>query len=505
MLESVLNGMDAYLYVSDPETDEILFINDKMREHFGIKSAGVGEICWKTLQSGMESRCPFCPMHQLSANPGAIVEWEEHNTATLRYYKNTDRLIAWPDGRMVHLQHSVDITGLKEAELATIAAREEAEKSNRAKSDFLARMSHEMRTPMNAIIGMGVMALKSVNVESKDYCLKKISSASRHLLGIINDVLDMSQIEAGKMELACDDFDLEETIETIVDMLDEKMAQKGHVLKIDVAPDVPRRIIGDKQRLSQTLTNMLSNAVKFTPEKGKLALEARLEEKNGAECTLRFNVRDNGIGIAKEQLEKLFRPFEQGDGGIARRFDGTGLGLVICKRLVELMGGQIRVESDPDKGSCFSFTVKVAAARNGLQLHTEATPSALPRFDGQTVLLAEDNDINGEIVRAMLEEAGLNMRLAMDGRQVVETFAQNPDGYSLIFMDVHMPEIDGLEATRRIRAMPVPRAKSIPIVAMTANVFKGDVEKCLAAGMNAHVGKPLEVDEVYKVLSKFVR
>ncbi len=931
VLRHIMNGMDAYLYVTDPETDEILFINDKMREHYGLEGEVVGRICWQALQSGMTRRCDFCPNHKLALEPDAKVVWEEHSTLTGHYYKNTDRLIDWPTGKKVHLQHSVDITGLKTAEAALkrrleqqelmaavsqsfistedmdamirsalrmlgeftdvarvilgrldlendffafdhvwynekrnigrftapgapfvkehllyrafvveqapyaaysdisgideffraretgvraliaapirisdklwgilsldemtfrdwsesdkqlismigniisaavmrsrteetlmrmssivdsspqyisyinaegdfeylnqgavnalgytieefmrggiailydseiyreakeeiiprilrdgkaefelpvrhkngetrlmrfsafkthsgkigigsiatditetrrlerelIAAKEQAEGSSRAKGEFLSRMSHEMRTPLNAIIGMTSIAQSSREPAKMEYCLDKIDGASKHLLGVINDILDMSKIEANKFELSPQEFNLEKMLMRVVNIVTFRVDEKDQTLVINLDPSLPPGIIADEQRLAQVVTNLLANAVKFTPERGTITLSARATAEDDGLYTLRVEVKDTGIGISEEQQARLFGLFEQADGGIARRFGGTGLGLAISKSIVELMGGSIRVESTLGEGAAFIFTVQVRKGEmtraaepalgvdwhslrvlvvddaadvreyflnlaraigfdcetaadgpeaerilaagadkpfnfvfvdwkmpgmNGVELtrrikrgkaagpvvimisatewniiEKEARSAGVARFlakplfsslivdcitellgaarpvaresrptgartlEGHYVLLAEDNEVNREIAVALLAPTGVTVECAENGRVAFEMFRDSPSRYSLILMDIHMPEVDGYEATRRIRALASPEARSIPIVAMTANVFREDIERCLAAGMTDHIGKPINVEELLKKLNAHAR
>ncbi len=929
VLLSILNGMDAYLYVSDPETDEILFINDKMAAHYGIRANAVGSICWKVLQAGMTERCDFCPNYRLAKDPEATIVWEEHSTATGHYYRNTDCLIEWIGKRKVHLQHSVDITDTKTAEAALqrrleqqelmsalsqnfistadmpeliakalrmagafmdvsetllirhhgaartleaeyvwrnesqnfspqeysplpfhegslayeafvtgekpylaysdisgmpemervaqygvrafigvpvcvsgalwgllsfverrhprawsesdiqlirmigsviagaiernlmeerlvrmssiidstphyvsyvnergefeylnpgalritgynaeelaaggmatildaesyalsmhelfprvlaegktefelpivrkdgqrrilsfsafktdfkavgvgaiasditekrlleqelIAAKEQAEQSSRAKGEFLSRMSHEMRTPMNAIIGMTSIAKGSRDPEKKEYCLDKISEASNHLLGVINDILDMSKIEANKFELSPTEFDLERMLMRVVNVINFRVDEKHQTLIINLDDAVPRAIVADEQRLAQVIANLLSNAVKFTPEHGNITLAIRkLGEEDGL-CLLKFEVIDTGIGVSREQQAKLFHSFEQADGSISRKFGGTGLGLAISRNIVELMGGAIGVESEDGRGANFSFTIKARRGSNlpqsrninwrnlrilvvddapevreyflnfaqsvgidcvavasgdeacklledgnnvfnivfvdwrmpgmdGIELSRRIKrrrgenivvimisaaiwsdieheareagvdrfipkplfPSLLvdcinaslglqgsgtaeaseeekdaARFAGHRILLAEDVDINREIVVSLLQHTGIVIDCAENGLQAYAMFRDNPSLYEMIFMDIHMPEVDGYEATRRIRALDLPEARAIPIVAMTANVFREDIEKCLEAGMNDHVGKPVNVEEIIGKLQKYL-
>ena len=918
VLESVLNGMDVYLYVTDSVTDEILFINDKMRDHFNITKSECK--CWEVLQSGMSERCEFCPNYRLKDHPDEIIVWEEQNTVTHRYYRNTDKLIDWPDGRLVHMQHSVDITDIKLAEsevnqrlaqqelmsqisqnfivggnidemifsalktagefmdcarmcllfnyeqieelhvthewrtntfiaensnvvipfkrgeyiydridierksfvsnnpsddaeiksslftpiylkgkligvveiasdiedynwgssdihfaeflcgifagafdrmqselnfakmntliegfmqpvvyidtmetvtyynaatysvfgyteeellngglemlfgketyervrtevwpkafaegiieidlplihkngnvrifsflgvvintrgelpqLATIgsditdlvSAKESAETMSKAKSEFLARMSHEIRTPMNAIIGMTNIAQESDDPERKEYCLDKINSASKHLLGVINDILDMSKIEANKFEISNSDFDFEKMLMNITNMVGFRMDEKNHNFVVNFDPEIPHCVISDEQRLAQVIVNLLSNAVKFTPERGTITLDIKYIETKNGKIRLRFSVSDTGIGISAEQQSKLFTSFEQADGSISRRFGGTGLGLVISKRIIELMGGEIAIESEIGLGTKVIFEVVVeegkprtraviskkidrdnlrilavddslatreyfhhlmtrlklnySVAESGkealamIETGTESGspynfffvdwmmpemdgielaalikerapagsviimisaarwsdienralaagiddfipkplfPSALINcinsclgavteeekkrteefknfdFSGYSLLLVEDVDINREIVIALLEETNMKIDIAVNGIEAIEQFNAEGNKYDLIFMDIHMPVMDGYEATRKIRSGTQDAAKKIPIIAMTANAFKEDVERCIACGMNDHISKPIDRDIMLEKMKNWLK
>jgi PAS domain S-box-containing protein len=935
VFKGILNGMGAYLFVSDPQTNEILFINDAMKGHYGLDNRVIGRRCWEVFQAGLTGPCPFCPVPQFKQKPKDFVVWEELNSLTGRYYKNTGCLIEWDNNRYAHLQHSVDITDLKiaekslerrleqqelmtaisqsfisaddmptliknalkmtgefmdvsktvlarldkddntlefeydwynekyrirrlpkrsfafvpgevfydtfitrkepyfacdeveknpavdklmsplgikslvyvpiyiygsfwgvlsvdecltkrvweesdihlvkliatliagvlarneteeqlirmssivnsspqyityitpegqfkyfnsgvinisgyspeeltekgmdilfddktkrsiheefipivlergsyetempltrkngtvrllsvsafitdirkngigiiaqditekrELERALIAAKEQAEQSNLAKSSFLSRMSHEMRTPMNAIIGMTTIAQSSRDKEKMEYCLAKINEASVHLLGVINDILDMSKIEAGKFELSYSEFDFEKMLLRVTNVMNFRIDEKKQNLVIRVDQDVPKHIIADEQRLAQVLTNLLSNAGKFTPEEGTIILSVKkLAVKDNLD-TLRVEVSDTGIGISPEQQSRLFSLFEQADGSIARKYGGTGLGLAISRSIVELMGGDIWVESVPGKGSTFIFEITVERGMtpqtnhtntkvkwqklrilavddspdvleyfedfagtmgiscvvasdgveaykiieaasdepfdlvfadwrmprmNGIDLtrkikerfgqnivvimisatewetiaeeansagvdgfvpkplfssalvdcintHLEKTKVVLSEtvedqsqgdqiFSGLHILLAEDVEINREIVFSLLEDTGVTIDSAENGLRAVELFKANPLKYSIILMDIHMPEMDGFEATRRIRALDIERAKTVPIMAMTANVFREDIEKCLAVGMNDHLGKPIDVDELIKKLKQYL-
>ncbi|MDR0597932.1 MAG: response regulator [Treponema sp.] len=568
-----------------------------------------------------------------------------------RSYTLTLRRIAEEDGGFGCVMMILsDVTMLARARL-------EAEAASNAKGNFLANMSHEMRTPMNAIIGMTTLAKSAADLKRKDYCLSKIEEASIHLLGVINDVLDISKIEANKFDLSSTDFNFEKMIQRVVDVINPKVDEKKQDFNLRLDPDIPPSLIGDDQRLAQVIANLLSNAVKFTPEGGTIKLSTSLIKEEQNICTIKIEVIDSGIGISDEQKARLFGSFQQADSSISRRFGGTGLGLAISKRIVEMMGGGIWVRSKPNEGSTFGFTFQVkrgAEARksllnervsrnklrilavdddedaryciadflnlfslqgdiaaggeealaliqkngpydmyfvdwrmpgmDGIELSrrvreeernngsrqsaiilissgewsaiegaaTEAgvdrflpkplLPSSMAdiindcleadsdaveegaasydNFKGFRLLLAEDIEINREIVLALLEPTELTIDCAENGAEALDKFSKDPESYDMIFMDVQMPEMDGYEATRRIRAFenslgsgaesasgdqsPAKGARQIPIVAMTANVFRQDIEQCLAAGMNDHVSKPLNFDEVLVKLRKYL-
>ncbi len=530
-------------------------------------------------------------------------------------------------GVVIVLHDVTDLTRLKE----------EAENSSVAKSIFLATMSHEMRTPMNAIIGMSSIAKNTNDMEKMRYCMDKIDNASIHLLGVINDVLDISKIESGKFELSSTRFSFEKMLSKVVGVQGFRVDEKKQKLHIQLDPNLPHCIVSDELRLAQVVTNLLSNAVKFTPESGEITLAARQVAESDTGVQLEISVADNGIGMSDEQMALLFQSFQQADAGIARRFGGTGLGLVISKNIVEMMGGHIDVQSKPDHGSRFTFTIwaekcaqdehplahiqladgesirilavddshevleffenignnmrvtcDIAASgeealsliakaekpyhvvfvdwlmpgMNGIELtqrirelygdsmvvvmisasewsriEDEATQAGVdrfiakplftsniidclsecgagdatdsvrtmpekPNFKGKHILLAEDVELNREIVIELLRDTEITISSAENGQEAITKFARHPERYDLIFMDIHMPAVDGYEATRRIRAMDTPRAKTVPIVAMTANVFREDVERCLESGMNDHIGKPIDYDDM---LAKLVR
>ncbi|MDR1659024.1 MAG: PAS domain-containing protein [Desulfovibrio sp.] len=406
------------------------------------------------------------------------------------------------------------------------AALVKAEENARAKSDFLSNMSHEIRTPINAITGMASIGRTASSTERKDYAFGKIKDASTHLLGIINDILNMAKLEDGWFELAPVEFSFDKMLRKAVDIITFSADEKGLTLRVAVDGNIPERLVGDDQRLAQAILNFLSNAVKFTPGGGHVELDARLLEEENGLCTILIKVTDSGIGIPPERQADLFAPFQQADNSTTRKFGGTGLGLAITRKIVELMGGEIWVDSRSGGGASFTFTVKVERAGAQSQGNTAsdvkldsatkragdlpeeaegAPPGEDGAYSGYRVLLAEDVEINSEIVLALLEPTGLHIDCAENGKEAVRIFQENPERYDMIFMDLQMPEMDGLEATRRIRALGTPKAGSIPIIAMTTDVFKEDVENCLAAGMNAHVGKPLDLDDILEQLRVHLR
>jgi signal transduction histidine kinase/DNA-binding response OmpR family regulator len=520
-------------------------------------------------------------------------------------------------------------------------AREKSDEESRQKSMFLANMSHEIRTPINAIVGMTAIGKVAGVMERKDYCFSKIEDASRHLLGVINDILDISKIEANKIELSPTDFNFEKLLQQVVNVINFRVEEKHQKLSVHIDKNIPKILYADDQRLAQVITNLLGNAVKFTPTEGNISIDTHLVSEEDGEVIVKIAVTDDGIGITPQQQANLFQSFQQAESSTTRKYGGTGLGLAISKSIVEMMGGTIWVESELHEGATFAFTVKIkrgdetnyTLGYNGINWHNirilvidddndilvyfreiitslgarcdtasnaeeafrlievypnynvifvdlkmpdidgitmtkeirdreetrgnsvvvmissadlssveiEAKKAGVNRFllkplfpssiadvinecignfstssqannyvsinnifAGYNLLFVEDIEINREIVIALLEPTQVNIDCAENGVQAVKMFCKNPEKYDLIFMDVQMPEMDGYEATRQIRSLNLPQGKTIPIVAMTANVFKEDIQRCLDAGMNGHLGKPLNMEEVIASMRNYL-
>ena len=394
---------------------------------------------------------------------------------------------------------------VEERTAALSVAKEVAEAANRAKTTFLANMSHELRTPMNAIMGMTDLALRRATDERQRDQLKKVVGASDHLLAVINDILDISKIEADRLTLEKTPFRLGEVLENLRSMMSEKAAEKGLALLFDVPPELRgTSLSGDPMRLGQVLINLLGNAVKFTPA-GAVNLDVLVVEEQNGSVFLRFEVRDTGIGIAVADQGRLFTAFEQADGSTTRQYGGTGLGLAISRRLAQLMGGDIGVRSKMGAGSTFWFTARFDRMLEAAPavLHVpggQAEADVLVRHRGARILLVEDEPINQEVARELLDSVGLRVDVADDGLEAVERMRHS--GYDLILMDMQMPNMNGIDATRMIRTLPGGR--DVPIVAMTANAFSEDRERCIEAGMNDHVGKPVEPDVLFRTLLKWL-
>ena len=409
-----------------------------------------------------------------------------------------------------------DVTELKEAELKNRLAMEEAYRAakaaNEAKTMFLSNMSHDMRTPMNAIIGFSTLLDRDASQPDKvrEYNAK-IAESSHHLLNLINDVLDMSKIESGQNSLNIAEFNLNDLLEELDSVIRPQVQKKQQSLDFKICDVNGEQFLGDRLRLSQILLNLLSNAVKYTPEGGHIELSILgLPETSRGFAHLRFQVQDNGIGIGPNFMKHIFDPFTRENNSTASGILGTGLGMAITKNLVDLMGGTISVESTQGKGSTFRVELELRYGTQLTETVSQEEPSlpapATNVLEGLKVLVAEDNDINAEILEELLSFEGVTCERTVNGQEALERFRQTPPGYyAAVLMDIQMPVMNGYEAVRAIRGLAHPDARTIPIVAMTANAFADDVQNSMEAGMNAHLAKPVDIEMLKSVLERLIR
>ena len=411
-----------------------------------------------------------------------------------------------PKGRPLRLMGTVaDISGRKKVESEVERAREMAEQASRAKSEFLANMSHEVRTPLNALMGLTRLLMDSPLTAEQRNWLELIDSSAHALLGMLNDVLDLSRIEAGKMSIEDVRFNLHEVLREVGALYAEQSRAKPLDFALELAPGLPQQMQGDPGRLRQVLGNLLSNALKFTPRGGSIRVRAQVLASGAPRRLLRLQVQDTGVGISPKQQATIFDAFTQADTSTARRFGGSGLGLAICSRLVQLMGGGIELQSELGQGSTFTVTLPLGevsaidSAPLSAPQELQGMAAAAQRFAGLTVLVAEDHPVNELLMNQLLQRLGCTVRNARDGAQAVTAWAAG--GIDLVLMDVQMPGENGLEATRRIREQELARGlPHTPIVAVTANAMNGDREACLAAGMDGYVPKPVSPQALIRAM-----
>ena len=392
----------------------------------------------------------------------------------------------------------------KAEEMAELA--EHAQAATKAKTAFLSHMSHDMRTPMNAIIGFTGIAMKNNPSDEVKNCLEKIDESSEHLLSLINDVLDLTRIESGKVKYNPVPADVKNITDSALDITKGFLTNRDINFKIQREEAKIPNVLADPARLRDVLVNILSNAVKFTPDGGTITFEARCLEKGGdGYINMRYRISDTGIGMSEEFTKEVFEEFAQEDSGVRTQYHGVGLGMAIVKKYVDMMGGTISVQSKKHEGTTFTVDIPLEITDKECS-KSDTGISEKVNLTGVNVLLAEDNELNAEIAAVQLEEFGMNVERAVDGKNAVEVFRNHPKGtFDVILMDVMMPEMNGYEATKAIRAMnDRPDGKNIPIIAMTANSFAEDVQASLDAGMNAHLSKPIVIDEVIKTIIRYV-
>jgi signal transduction histidine kinase/CheY-like chemotaxis protein len=511
ILTNILNGIDAQIYAVVPHTGEILFINDFMKKHYNLEGDCTGKFCYKLFLRDQDKLCDYCPCYQLDKDPHGTVVWEERNQFTNRIYRNTDRYIEWTDGRTAQIQHSVDITEI-------IDAKEHAEQSSRFKTQFLSHMSHEVRTPMNAILGITEIHLQNEALSPDiQEALGRIYNSGYLLLGIINDILDLSKIEAGKLELAPVNYDVSSLINDVVYLNVIRFDNKPIVFDLQADENIPLTLSGDELRIKQILNNLLSNAFKYT-NSGKVSLSITVEHGwNAAWVTLVFRVSDTGQGMTSEQLEKLFDEYTRFNQEANRTTEGAGLGMNITKRLVDLMNGDISVESSVGKGSVFTVRLpqkivdtgvlgkeiveNLMNFRIGKMTQMNKAPQIVREYMPYgKVLIVDDVETNLYVAKGLMSPYGLTIDTAESGFETIDKI-KSGEVYDIIFMDHFMPKMDGIEAAKIIRSLNYTK----PIVALTANALTGQTEVFLANGFDGFISKPIDIHQLNFVMNKFIR
>ncbi len=495
--QALFDAFPYPIYVSNMEDYSVLFYNKSIANLFDVSQIE-HQKCYEVFQ-GLDAPCPFCTNARLKKDAPAYV-WHHHNPVANKDYKIIDRCMSWENTPNARMSVAIDISETLRLQQSRLLERE----ANIAKGQFLANMSHELRTPLNGIIGMTHLAYgANKNIKVRDY-LDKIQLSSRNLLAIINDILDFSRLESSEITLESRPLSFTEVLFEIQVMLQAEVDRKGIILHCYVDDKVPAFVNGDSLRLSQILLNLTNNAIKFTSQ-GSVRLEVYALEDNEQEQRVELRVKDTGIGISEQNIQKLFKEFSQAEASTTRHYGGTGLGLTIVQGLVQLMGGEIRVESVLGEGTSFICSIpfkKVTEQQNAesVQKQLEQSQEALDDdITGVRVLLVEDNEINQLIAIEVLEQYGCHVDSAEDGLIALQKLEEK--SYDIVLMDIQMPNMDGLETTRNIRQKR--KYDTLPIVAMSAHALVQDHEKSREAGMQAHVIKPFDPESLRKVIRTF--
>ncbi len=487
-LTNILETMEDGVYIVNQQ-HEIQYVNPVILREFGSPE---GKTCYEYFNANKDA-CIWCKNEEIFS--GKTVRWEWFSEKNQKTYD----LIGTPmnnlDGSVSKLEILRDISKHKQIEDELKQAKKVAEMASRLKSEFVANMSHEIRTPMNAIMGFSQLIADTKLTEEQTKYLNYIEESSKDLLNIINDILDFSKIEAGKLDIEAIPFSLDEILTKLPDLFNIQVKEKGLTLDIITDKGIPN-LIGDPLRLIQILTNLITNAIKFTQD-GGIIIRVKLVALGNKQIRLHFLIKDTGIGISQDIIPHLFRAFTQADGSTTRKFGGTGLGLTICKRLVTMMGGEIWVESQLNKGSSFDFIITFGIQTKNIQMLEEPKTNIIMMKEVK-ILLVEDNLINQQLARKILESKGIMVMIANNGKEAVDMVSKVD--FDAILMDIQMPEMDGYEATRLIRQ----QYTILPIIAMTANVMNDDKNKCLKASMNDYLAKPIDIKELFRTLVKWI-
>jgi signal transduction histidine kinase/CheY-like chemotaxis protein len=515
VMKKILDSLDAIIYITNPQTGEIIFINDNAKNYYNVGEDCIGELCYEVFHEGQKSRCGFCPHCQLEKDPNKAIEWVEHNAAAGRHYRNTACYITWLGGALAQLRYSVDITELHNA-------KEQAETANHVKSDFLARMSHEIRSPLNAILGITEMQLEKEGLPPDTAeALDKVNNSGHMLLNIINDILDLSKIESGKMELTPANYDIASVINDTVHLNLMRFESKPIDFSLKVDENIPAKLFGDDLRIKQVLNNIISNAFKYT-DSGRvdMSVSADMAGKGApvpdGPVTLVFRVSDTGRGMTQEQIDKVFEDYARFNMVANRQIEGTGLGMSITKRFVEMMNGEITIESELGKGSTFIIRIPQGyvdstvlgreGADNLQQLHIDRKAgnkkASIVReyMPYGKVLVVDDMEPNLYVAKGLLGPYGLSVDTSSNGPEAIEKI-KSGQTFDIIFMDHYMPEMDGIEATKILREIGYKE----PIIALTANALVGQVKVFLENGFDGFVSKPIDTRQLNSVLNKYIR